>query len=210
LRYLWLTTLLISLVLPISSAQVDPAKLAARDFHQGILIACDPYQDAERAKKSLGKDNPLKAGILPIEVYVHNTTAWPVAITLHSIRLEVGIPGQGHQDLQPLGPGDVATAILHPKQRNLEAPRPRLPVPIPGMGGGGKKWQKLHDKLEEASFQTGIVAPGSTVHGFFYFDLAKQYNLLKYARFYVPDLKFLGHEQAIMFFEVNLAPTATP
>lgn len=210
MRYLWWTALLIALVAPVSPAQIDPGKLAAHDSHQGILIACDPYQDAERAKKSLGKDNPLKAGILPIEVYVRNKTTWPVAITLRSIRLEVGIPGQGHQDLEPLGPGDVASAILHPKQRNLETPRPRLPVPIPGLGGGGKKWQKLRDRLEEASFQTGIVAPGTTARGFFYFDVAKQYNLLKYSRFYVPELKFLGHEQPIMFFEVNLAPTVTP
>lgn len=205
MRFLWLPPLLVSLLVPVARAQTNPATLPARDSHQGIIVACDPYQDAERAKKTLGKENPLKAGIVPVDLYIQNNTHWPVAVTLDTIHMEVAVPGQEHQELDPQSPGDVATAILHPKPPNVHTPR--VPLPLPGLRNPDKKWRKLRDSLQEASLQDGVVAPGATIHGFLYFDYDGQYNLLKDSRLLVPDLKFLGNGQAIMFFEVHLGPT---
>lgn len=200
--------LLLGLAASHQAVPVDPAKLVAHDFHQGILVACDSYQNAQRAKKAIGKENPLKAGIVPVDVYVRNTTRWPVAITLHTIRLELVPPGGEREQLDPLGAGDVATEILHPKHPDLRAPR-RLPLPFPQIGRG-KKWQKLRDKLQSLAFPAAVVAPGATVHGFFYFNLRGDYGILEYARLYVPDLKFLGNTQSIMFFEAPFSPAAGP
>jgi hypothetical protein len=191
--------------LPHTTPQVDPATLIARDSHQGILIACDPYQDSERAKKAIGKENPLKAGILPVDVYVRNSTRWPVAISLDSIRLEIAPPQAERAQIEPLSAGDVATAILHPHPANPE--QRRLPIPFPSMGQNGK-WQKLRDQLQSLAFPDAVVAPGATVHGFFYFNLSGDYSVVPYARLYVPDLKFLGNTQAIMFFDVHFRPSA--
>ncbi len=182
----------------------DPASLRIRDSHQGILIACDPYSDAARAKKEFGKESPLKAGILPLEVYVRNGARWPVAVSLDKIRLDVVRPGEPRDSLDPLSSDYVATLILHPKSPGAQAPRPRLPIPLPGIGKGGK-WRKLRDKLDELAFPDAVVAPGATVHGFFYFNLAGEFSALRYARFYVPDLKFLGNAQSIMFFEADFS-----
>jgi hypothetical protein len=192
--------------LPHTTPQVDPATLAARDSHQGILIACDPYQDSERAKKAIGKENPLKAGILPVEVYVRNSTRWPVAISLDSIRLEIAPPQAEREQIEPLSTGDVATAILHPQPSN-PAQRRRLPIPFPSTGQNGK-WQKLRDQLQSVAFPDAVVAPGATVHGFFYFNLSGDFSVVPYARLYVPDLKFLGNTQAIMFFDVHFRPAS--
>jgi hypothetical protein len=200
-----LATFLLVLALPHTTPQVDPVTLAARDSHQGILIACDPYQDAERAKKAIGKENPLKAGVLPVEVYVRNSTRWPVAISLDSIRLEIAPPQAEREQIEPLRAGDVASLILHPQPKN-PAQR-RLPIPFPSTGRNGK-WQKLRDQLQSVAFPDAVVAPGATVHGFFYFNLSGDFSVVRYARFYVPDLKFLGNTQAIMFFDVHLSPSA--
>ena len=186
-------------------AKVDPGTLAAHDSHQGILVACDPYQDSERAKEAMGKENPLKAGILPVEVYVRNSNRWPVAISLDSIRLEIAPPAGGRQQIDPLSAGDVATEILHP-QPNPQSRR-RLPIPFPNMNHNGK-WQKLRDKLQLLAFPDAVIAPNATVHGFFYFNLDGDYSVIQYARLYVPDLKFLGNTQAIMFFDVHFTPSS--
>lgn len=197
-----MAALLFAVALP-QAAQVDPAKLPARDFHQGILVACDPYQNPARAKKAIGRENPLKAGILPLEMYVRNTTKWPVAITLNAIRLEVVLPGSGRDQIKPLSSGDVATLILHPKGPRVGLPRERLPLPIPRVSRG-RKWENLRDKLETVAFPDDVIPPGATVHGFLFFDLAGRYNVLHDSQLYVPDLKFLGNSQSIMFFQANL------
>lgn len=194
--------LVFAVTLP-QTARVDPAKLPARDSHQGILIACDPYQNPHRARKAIGKETPLKAGILPLEMYVRNSTRWPVAIALGKIRLEVDFPDSGRDQIEPLGAGDVATMILHPKPPNVETPRERFPLPFP-RSGSGRKWRNLRDKLQSLAFPAAVVAPGATVHGFLFFDLGGHYDALRYAQLYVPDLKFLGNNQAIMFFQADL------
>jgi hypothetical protein len=199
--------LLFSFAWPVAP-QTNPAKLPAHDSHQGILVACDAYRSPKRAKKTFGKENPVKAGILPVEVYIRNSTRWPVAVKLGAVRLEVVTPGSSRDQLDPMSAGDVARDILHPKPASLGVPRPRLPIPIPEMGRGGK-WRKLRDKLQELSFPAAVVAPGATVHGFFYFDLAGDFDALRYARFYVPDMKFLGNTQPIMFFEADFHPSGS-
>jgi hypothetical protein len=206
LRTSLLAAFLLFFALPHVSPKVDPATLAARDSHQGILIACDPYQDSNRVKELMGKENPLKAGILPVEVYVRNSNRWPVAITLSEIRLDLAPPGEGHQRIDPLTADYVATQILHPQPSN-PATRRRLPIPFPSMSRNGK-WQKLRDKLQSLAFPDAVIAPDATVHGFFYFDLSGDFSVLPYARLYVPDLKFLGNTQAIMFFDVHFQAPA--
>jgi len=208
LRLALAATLVLAVALP-QTARVDPAKLPARDSHQGILVACDPYQNPDRAKKAIGKENPLKVGVLPLQVYVRNSARWPVAIALDKIRLEVNLPGQGRDRIEPLDPGEVATMILHPKQPNVEVPRQRLPLPFP-REGAGKKWRNLRDRLKSLSFPASAVAPGSTAHGFLYFDLAGRYDAIRYARLYVPDLQFIGNSQSIMFFQADLGGAGSP
>jgi hypothetical protein len=197
--------LLLTLAAP-QAGKVDPARLAARDSHQGILIACDPYTDAARAKKAMGKENPLRAGFLPVDVYVRNGNPWPVAIRLGAIRLEVVPPGGERQQIDSLSADAVATAMLHPGATKPEARR--LPIPFPRIRHDNK-WRKLRDKLASVAFPDAVIAPGATVHGFFYFNLGGDFSVVPYARLYVPDLKFLGHEQTILFFDVPFTPAAT-
>ncbi len=185
-------------------ASVNPTKLPAHDSHQGILVACDPDQSPKRAEKAFGRENPVKVGILPVDTYVRNSTRWPVSIQLKSIRLELVPPGAAREQIAAMSPGEVARRILHLKPSGTESPRPRLPIRFPGIGLGAN-WQKLTDKLQSRSFTSSTIAPGATVHGFFYFDLGGDFDALRYARFYVPALKFVDHHQAIMFFEADLS-----
>src|SRR5712691_11255518 len=63
--------------------------------------------------------------------------------------------------------------------------------------------------LRPGAFEMDILPPRSFVHGFFFFDVNHRYDWLPYAKFYVPDLKFMDTKQALLFFEVDLS-TAPP
>ena len=46
----------------------------ARDAHEGLIAAAEPFETREKAKPVFGKPNLAKAGILPVLVVIANTT----------------------------------------------------------------------------------------------------------------------------------------
>ncbi len=110
------------------AGSVDPASLPARDSHQGLLIAADPYTTADRYKAKFGKRTPYDGGILAIEVFVRNDNDLPIRINLKTTQLLIGAPGEARQRLDPLSPEDVADRVLA-KEKD---PTPRFPIPRVG------------------------------------------------------------------------------
>ncbi len=49
---------------PATAQRIDPSTLPARDTHEGVTVAVDPYTDAARSKERFGKKHPHLAGIL--------------------------------------------------------------------------------------------------------------------------------------------------
>lgn len=190
-------------------AQVGPASLPARDAHEGLLVAADPYQDAARYRIRFGKKNPYEAGILAIEVFFRNDNDKPIRLDLQSIRLLIAPPGAERQRLIPLTVEHVVDRILNKGGPNPSLPRGR--VPIPGRGpkpGHSKEWNELETALRAAALEMDILPPRSSVHGFLFFDVNHHYDLLAHARLYLPDLKFMHNNQPLLFFELELATTA--
>ncbi len=186
-------------------AQLDPASLPARDAHEGLLIAADPFLDAARHKERFGKKNPYDAGIAAIEVYFRNDTDKPIRLELEAIRLLLTPPDVKRQRFGALAAEDVADRIL-----NKGGPNPttsRVPIPVPGRGpkpGRGKEWTELVATLRATAFETDLLPPHATVHGVFFFDVNHRFDWLPYAMFYVPDLKFMDTNKPLLFFEVDL------
>jgi hypothetical protein len=184
-------------------AQTNPAALP-HDSHESFVMTCDPYEDAARAKELMGKKNPQHAGILPIEVTFQNENGRPVQVNLDAIRLEVLVPGQPLQRIEPLSLDYVVDRTLNERPNpNLESPKRRLPRLHPPVGRS-KKWRELEDRLGRLSLETGMVPPGETVHGLLFFDLGGQFDLVRYARLFVPELQFVGENKPLMFFQVDL------
>lgn len=190
-------------------SQVNPASLPARDAHEGLLIAADPYTDAPRYKERFGKKTPYDAGIVAIDVYFRNDTDKPIRVDLESIRLMLAPPDVPRQRFGALSVEDVADRILHKGGPNPTTPR--RPISIPGRGAKSrdKELNALVAELRPGAFEMDILPPRSSVHGFFFFDVNHRYDWLPYAKFYVPDLKFMDTKQALLFFEVDLS-TARP
>lgn len=187
--------------------QANPAAMPARDQHEGLLIAADPYEDAARYKPLFGKKSPYDVGLVAIEAFFRNDNDRPLQVDLESVRLLLEPPGSDRQRLKPLTVDQVTDRILFKGGPNPTTPR--KPIPVPGRGpkpGRGKQWDQLYASLNTTAFDMNVLPPRSTVHGFLFFDLDSHYDWLKYARLYVPDLRFLNSDQVLLYFEVDLAP----
>jgi len=53
--------------------------------------------------------------------------------------------------------------------------------------------------------QTDLVPPHSIVRGLFYFDVDGHFDWITSAKLYVPDLKMMGTDKTLFFFDVDLA-----
>jgi hypothetical protein len=194
------------LVLP-AEAQTDPALMPAREAHQGLVVAANPLVTPEQYRDRFGKPTPRDAGIVAIEVFIRNDNDSPVRIDLDAVRLRIGVPGEARRRLGALTADDVADRTLLKAQSD---PRPsRLPLPLPGGGaksGRTKEWEKFAGQLRTMAFPSAVVPPHGTVDGFFFFDIANYFPWLSNASLDIPDLELMVGNQALLFFEVELAP----
>jgi hypothetical protein len=185
----------------------DPISWPARDLHQGVLVAANPYVSADQYKSKFGKPAPRDAGILAIETFFRNDADSPVRIKLENVRLRIGAPGDSRKRLEAISPDDVADRTL---LKSAEAPRAnRLPFPLPGGGaksGRDKNWEKFATLLRSLAMSSQVVPPHGTVRGFFYFDINDRFDWLPNASLDVPDLEFMVGNKPLFFFEVDLAP----
>ena len=69
-----------------------------------------------------------------------------------------------------------------------------------------KDWQQFAGRMRAAGIQSDIVGPKSTVRGFLFFDVNNHYDWLSDARLDIPDLAFMVNNEALFFFQVDLAP----
>ena len=188
------------------SAPPDPVSLPARDSHQDLTIAADPYLRAERYKKEVfGKNSFYAAGIIAIDVFFKNDNNVPIRLNPGTIQLVISQPGLDRQRLGPLSPEDVADRTLLTANSNIRAHRP---FPFPGSSsssGHSKDWVEMTTTLRSVALGTDILPPHATTHGFLFFDLNHDFGAIRNSHLYIPDLAFMTDNKALFFFEIDLA-----
>jgi hypothetical protein len=190
------------------AAPVDPSTLPAHDRHEGLLIAADPYSDSARAKKRFGKDNPVDAGLLPVELFLENETAQPMRIRLETIRLDIALPGEARQKIEAISADEAAVRIVFPAGTpDPEAKPARLPTPIP-LPHHDKNADKVADRLRSLALDADVIPPLATLHGFVFFDVSHDFALVAHASVYVPDVTVIPGNHALTYFEIDLGASA--
>jgi hypothetical protein len=190
---------------PPQTQQADPSNWSAKDAHQGFTVAADAYSNAERSKKTFGKADPYKAGILAVDVFFKNDLKDPVHVDLSTIRLDVDGPNGQHFRLPALTAPQAAEQIAHPKAPSM--PRPRLPIPLPS---GSSKERSIEKKLTPFSLQSDVVPPNGTLRGMLFFDMGGHFELVPHSAVYIPDVKSVASENAMIYFDVPLGPKHQP
>ena len=175
-----------------------------QDRHEGLTVSVDPYVNSQRAKEKFGKSaNPLRAGILPVDVYLKNETPHPIKIDLEAVQLEVRLDDGNRQDLDWLTVGQVASLIVHPGGTPTPSVR-RFPVRIP-TPSKDKKVDDLADELRPFALDSDVVPPLGSTHGFLFFNLSHNFEAALKSSLYLPDVSSLPDRKPLMFFEVPLS-----
>jgi hypothetical protein len=198
-----------SQTMPPATPRKDPATLRAHEKHQDLLVAADPWTKEENYKLRFGKKSPFEAGIVAIDVYFHNDGPVPVRVNLELIRLTLAYPGQAEQEIPQMRPEVVADYVYN--KSGKDPSKKKAPLPIPGLNSSNSKQvQALIMELKQAQLSTDLVPPAGTVNGLLYFDMNGQFNLVAFSRLYVPDLRLMGSEKPLFFFDVALVPAPLP
>jgi len=187
---------------PQAAKNIDPATLAARDSHQGLLMAVDPYLSAERSQQTFGKKHPYGVGILALDVYLQNETDGPMKIVLDTMELNVAPPGQQRQHVEPLTVEEAAYRIVLPDGPNPKQRRGPLPG-MSGVSGKSKDVAKMEESLRGIMLGD-IVGPHKTLHGFVFFDIDRHFEHVASATLYVPDVRRIDSGEKLLFFEIEL------
>jgi hypothetical protein len=192
---------------PAKASPVDPAALPARDAHQGLLVAADPYTSADRYKEKFGKHTPYEGGLVAIDLFFRNDNDLPIRINLKTMQLLLSVAGYSRQRLEPLSPEEVADRVL---AKPAKDPTPRFPVPRvgPPPSKHDKNWEEFAAVVRSAALGTDLLPPHATTHGFVYFDIDRHYDWIPNARMEIPDLAFMNDPKPLFFFEIDLAPSA--
>ncbi|MGD0426490.1 MAG: hypothetical protein ABSC10_07210 [Candidatus Acidiferrales bacterium] len=186
-------------------ATPDPTVALPHDHHDGLTVTADPYVDKARGKEKFGKANPLDAGILPVEIFMHNETNDPIRVDINTIQLEVQLRKGNRQELDWLAPEDVAGLVAHPGGVT-PSNRPRIAgIPLPS---GDKKTDKLAEILRPLTLDADVVPPMGALHGFLYFNVNYEMSLADTAVLYVPDASIIASKKALMFYEVRFGKPA--
>jgi hypothetical protein len=174
------------------------------ESHEGITISARPWTDAAQYKEKFRKKSPFTAGVLAVQVAFRNDSDQSVKVGLERIRLSFNLDEENRQELQPLKADEVAEAVLQPSGKD-PTKRRRLPLPITTGGDKGKDFTQLKDEAQNAEVPTSVVAAHSTVQGLLYFDMQGQFDLLRTAHLYIPDVAVMGKSQGLTYFEIDLS-----
>jgi hypothetical protein len=186
-------------------ATADPTAALPHDHHDGLTVTADPYTDKARGKEKFGKANPLDAGILPVEIFLHNETDEPIHVDINTIQLEVQLRAGGRQEIDWLPPEDVAGLVAHPGGVGPSNQRRVAGIPLPS---GDKKTDKLAEILRPFTLDADVVPPMGALHGFLYFNLNNEMLLADTAVLYVPDASVVASKKPLMFYEVKFGKAA--
>jgi hypothetical protein len=187
--------------------QVAPAP--ASESHDGITITAQPWTEPTSYRANFPKKNPLSGGIVAIHITILNDSAETLRVNLDRIRLVVTLGEDSRQNLPPLSSEDVADVVLRSKPRDTTRSRARIPIPLgKSKASRNKEWMEFEQAARDAGVPSSVIAGQSKLQGLLYFDLANQFDLVRTARLYVPELTVLEKGKSLLYFEIDLSKSA--
>jgi hypothetical protein len=180
-------------------------KAAAVESHEALTVSAQPWLDASLYKEKFHKKSPYAAGVVAIDVSFRNDSDDALDLAISRIRLVVQMDEENRHELQALQPSEVAQAIVRPGSKDPTARRLPLPIPTKRGDGSSKELDELQREAQNAGVPSNVLAPHSVMRGLLYFDLQGQFDLLNSARLYIPDIKRMGKNGSLTFFDVDLS-----
>jgi hypothetical protein len=187
-------------------SQAAGAGAAASESHEGVTISAQPWTEPATYKPKFPKKNPLSAGVIAIQVVIQNDSPETVRVNLDRIRMVVTLDENARQNLPALSSEDVADLVLRSKARDPSPTRPKIPIPIgKPKGSRNKEWMEFEQAARDAGVPSSVVPAHGKLQGLLYFDLGGQFDLLRTARLYLPEVTNLEKGRSLLYFEIDLS-----
>jgi hypothetical protein len=199
-RFLLLSIALTAALLPGSAAsddkqpfQAGKAEDYAHQTSEQVVVGAKAFDNADLVADAFGKKvDLLKYGVLPVLVVVQNKR--DKSIDLKNI--EVSLVATDGRHVESISPDDVAFLAKNGKRRP-KGPGEGLPIPIPLPS---KKNPLAAPEIAGRAFAAGMLPPGDSVSGFFYFEAEAEVG----DSLYVNGMKDARSRKDILYFEFPL------
>lgn len=174
---------------------VEPApSYPNRQTIDGVTVAADVFDTAEKARTAFGKANPYQHGVLPVLVVMRNDTA--KALSLTGIQLEYISPDR--TKIEPTPASDVPYITGNRQRKVVQNP---LPTGIPGIKG---KNPLGASEIQERAFVAKMLPPGESAHGFVYFQTVHRSG----SRLFLRGLTEAASKRELFYYEIELPEAA--
>lgn len=195
-------------VRPFSASHADT--FPARDSHDHITIAADPYDRPERLRQVFDVDL-MRANYVAVLVVVSNDS--PDEIQLDGSVIE--LVGMRREPLRPTPPEEVIRDVFFGDRRRRDG-SPPVRVGIPGGVGIGrnpsKDFENARADFLSKEFGKRFIPAHTTAYGFLFYETDQLGAVFVGSRIYVPkvlisrapDPRQVGRE--LLFYEVDLKP----
>jgi hypothetical protein len=185
--------------------QASVTRGAANDSHEGVTISVEPWTHAANYKEKFPKKSPFTGGVAALHVTIRNNSEESVKVDFQHIRLLLVLDEENRQELEPLTADDVADTVLLKGGKDPTQRRNPLPMPIGKPNPSrDKNWTEFRDTCQNAGMPSPVVAAGAAMDGLVYFDLRSEWDLLKSAKLYVPNLMTMSTKTPLSYFEIDL------
>lgn len=189
-----LRTFLLAAIVATASLRTQPAaSYAARDAHDGVTIAADPYERPEKSKEVFGKYDPLKIGVMPVLLVITNASQDAVRLD----NLVIQFIAADRQRAEPIPADEVSMRVKGkkaPPKMGPRSPLPRLPK---------RADPNVISAIVDHEFLLKMIPPGDTVSGFLFFDTNRRPDVLKGARLYLTGATWARTAQPLLFFDIS-------
>lgn len=170
----------------------------ARDAHDELVVAAEPFDTPDEVREAFGKNDPNRAGILPLLLVITNTGKNTVRLD----DLKARFITYDRQKIEPMAANDVAIRLRKKVDVSQVPGGPKSKIPgLPGIGG--RKGDSGIEVLANA-FEMRMIVPQSTASGFLYFNVGRTRNWLSGARLFLSGMRWAHNGQELMYFEVDL------
>jgi hypothetical protein len=171
--------------------QAGKASDYAHQTSEQVLVGAKAFDNADLVADAFGKKaDLLKYGVLPILVVVENKR--DKSIDLRDV--EVSLVASDGRHVEAISPEEISYLGKNGRRRP-KGPGEGIPLPLPQ-----KKNPLLSPEITGRAFAAGMLPPGDSVSGFFYFEAEAEVG----DSLYITGMRDARSRKEIMYFEFPL------
>jgi hypothetical protein len=198
-RFLFLSIALIAAVLlgagrgsdDKQSFQAGKAGQYSHQTSEKVLVGAKAFDNADLVAEAFGKKTDLlKYGVLPVLVVVENQRDTSIDLR----EMEVSLVASDGRHVSAMSPEEISYLGKN-GHRRPKGPGEGIPLPLPQ-----KKNPLVAPEITGRAFAAGMLPPGDSVSGFFYFEAMSEVG----DSLYLSGMRDPRTKKEVMYFEFPL------